>query len=584
MKQLFGQNVTHLYGKITKNKFITPTSSYPIESLNMTTGMHPVRLTDKIEVFYQAPIFNSYLISNEENVSVLFSVDGKVTITRDKIRRDTLYTFRTVKDTNSLRVAEIYKFDVFYPGFKAKGEVEWKRTKTGKKVSIVKTKYGCGYVNLQNNDGSTAIDVVLYKKDQHLHFVQVGEPVTGIVELSVTKIISDNNYGVKNLNIKGILVASERHEIGDTVKCAVKDECFGNYFFVEHVELKIGSVIEAKVESWEKDGVILKYGEYSGYMPIRESGTRRCKKSVRGVVYDFDDKTFLLSKRRNTKMELTRREGINLSVPFDIEEESKSDSSVEEDVVGENRSLAAERKRAKTMNEVDFIMDIKAHPGEAMPVIRYIQYKMEMDEMDAPKSIFKEYLPKVCGEEKDKLCVSFINYLIFMRDAECFKTIKKLAKTCSPKFLEIVASNSEDIQVLRFYFEKTKTKKSFRMYLDALFKENEVEANRLMEKNKEFLSVSIDLIYKHCSNPRTITERLLIDKKDVWLSYIKNETGSYLRGLYRRVVDRKWKVADMKAFYRMWLEFEKENNGNIEEVKTRAKEYVESVKNTKQRE
>jgi hypothetical protein len=31
----------------------------------------------------------------------------------------------------------------------------------------------------------------------------------------------------------------------------------------------------------------------------------------------------------------------------------------------------------------------------------------------------------------------------------------------------------------------------------------------------------------------------------------------------------------MKKFYKMWLEFENEENGDVEEVKARAKEYVE---------
>lgn len=575
---LFGGKETYLYGRILNNKFITPTTSYPIKPLDVSSGMHPVRFAGKIEVFYLSSIFNSYLVSSEENVGTLFSVDGKVTITRDKITKDTLYTFKVVKETASLRIAELYKFDTFYPGFKTRGEVKWEQSRGGKKVPIVRTKYGNGPVLLQNNRGSVEIDVVLYKKDEYLHFVQVDEPVDGVVDLSITNAISNGKYGVRKFNVKGILITPQEYKTGDSVRCVVKEVCFGHYLFVEHVEVKIGSVIEAQVESYLKDRIVLKYGDMAGYMPKNESKRHRYGKTVRGVVYDICGSRFLLStKRAGTDMGGRK---IDLSVPFDVEDDEDScDMPLGEEVVDGKKTLAAERKRSKIMNEEDFLMDIRAHPGEAMPVIKYMQHKMEINEMEAPREIFREFLPKTSGEEKDKLCISFVNYLLFIKDGECLRTIRRLMKICSPKFLEVVASNTEDVQIMKLHFETSKTKTSFKMYLEALFRDDEGEAVRVIEKNKEFLSSSIDMIYKYSNNPRVLIEKLLVDRKDAWLSYIRNESGSYLRGLFRRVVDKKWRVPDMKEFYRMWLEFEKENGGNVEEVKLRAKEYVDSVKN-----
>lgn len=574
MAQLFGQTSKWMYGKILKNKFITPTFSYPVEPLHMATGMHPVMaFSKKVKVFYVAPIFNSYLVSHEENISTLFSADGKTTVTSDEVVKDTLYTFKVVRETPVLRVAEIYKFDAFHVGFKTRGEMAWKSTKSGKKIAVVETKYGSGPVCLQNNSGGSAVSVVLYKKDKHLHFVQVDEPVDGVLDMTVTNAISGTKYGVKHQNVKGVLCTKKKHGVGDSVRCAVREVFFGHYMFVEHVALEIGSVVEAQTGLYLKDRILLTYAGHSGYMPLNESKLRRYGRNVRGVVYDVHNGQFLLSTKRLNPP-------VNLSVPFDLEE-SASTSAEQDEALEENKSLAAERKRAKTMNEADFLMDIRAHPGEALPVIRFIQYKIEISDTEAPKRIFQEFLPRTEGDEKDKLCISFVNYLLFARDSECLKTIRRLSKTCSPRFLETVAENAEDVQVARLYFETSGTKKAFGMYLALLFRESAEDAERLIEKNRDFLATSVDLMYKHCENPRIRVEKLLVDRKDVWLAYIRNESGAYLRGLYRRAVDRKWKVADMKEFYRMWLDFEKESCGNVEEVKLRAREYVEGVKKNK---
>ncbi|WEL38813.1 hypothetical protein PFJ87_06g00790 [Encephalitozoon hellem] len=577
--KLFGQESTYLYGRILNRKFIAPSGSYEIEPLNMASGMHPVRYNGKIEVFYVSPIFNSYLVSREENVNVLFSVDGKVTITNDEVDKDVLYTFRVVRETDDLRVAEIYKFDTFYPGFKTTGEVKWKKDNDGRMVYSVETRYGSGTLLLQNNDVKGVVSVVLYKKDKQLHFVQVDDPVSGVLKMTVVSAVSGNSYGVRNGNIRGFLVASNGYKAGDTVECVVRRVGLGNYMFAEYAELKIGSTIEARVKDYGRDRIYLEYEGHEGYMMMSESARKRYGEYVRGVLYDIKDGVFLMSTKRTSGLK-EAEEGVNLSVPFDISDvEDESSSTVEEDEGSVSKSLNAERKRSKAVTEEDILMDIRAHPGEAMPVIKYIQYKIEIGEEGGPGKVFYEFLPKIEGEEKDKLCISFVNYLMFVKDTECLKTIRRLAKICSPRFLDVVASNTDDIQVLKFYFEKTNTKKSFRMYLDVLFKADKEEAMRLVEKHKEFLSISIGMIYKYCDSPRAWVEKLLVDKKDVWISYIRNEKGAYLRSLYRRVVDKKWKVSDMKEFYKMWLEYEKENNGNVEEVKLRAKEYVESVKN-----
>lgn len=575
--KLFGQESTYLYGRVLDRKFIAPSGSYPIEPLGMVAGMHPARYDGKVEIFYAAPIFNSYLVSREEDVNVLFSADGKVTVTNDDVARDVLYTFKVTKETSDLRVAEIYKFDVFYVGFKTSARVRWESSKEGRVVCSAETRYGTGPLMLQNNSVGDVASVVLYKKDKQLHFVQVGDPIKGVVEMTVVSAKTRGSYGVKNGHVRGFLISDNAHGVGDAVRCVVKEVCLGNYMFAEHVEPAIGAIIEAKVKRSGKRKVLLEHGGCKGYMLFSESICKRQRRYVKGIVYDIRDGVFLMSTKR---MPVQGPEGgVDLSVPFDCcDQEDVPCASVPEGKMETSKTLAAERRRAKAVTEEDVLMDIKAHPGEAMPVIKYIQYKIEIGEEEAPRQIFDRFLPLVEGEEKDKLCISFVNYLMFVKDAECLRTIKRLSKMCSQKFLDVVASNTEDGEVLKLYFERTGTKRSFRMYLDSLFKACEKDAMRAAEAHKEFLAVSIDLMYKHCESPRPWVEKMLVDKKDVWMSYIRNESGAYLRGLYRRVVERRWKVADMKEFYKMWLEYEKENDGNVEEVKLRAREYVESIK------
>jgi hypothetical protein len=569
MAPLFGQRTTFLYGKVHGNKFFTPTRKYEIEQVRQAAELHPLRLGEKAEVFFSGEIFNSYLTSTEEKVSRLYSVDGKVTITRDHIDENRLYTFRIIEENETVRIAELYKNDVLFPGYRSTGTVFYVKTAKREKMPFVKTRIGSGPVILQNNDNEEEIDVLLYKTDGRLYFVQINRPVAGPVRLQVTSKIGSGAYKVERGSIRGILNSGKSHEIEESVECDVQSVELGYYFFTEHVPLVVGSVIEARVSKYTRDRVLLAFNGRSGYM-LLPHGSRRPGSVVRGVVSEIGDGGFVLER----KAVPTTAE---LSVPFEFEEEESSSSSSSE--VGPNdRSLAAERKRARVVNEEDLLMDIKAHPTEAMPVIRYIQHKIEIGEAAAPRRIFKEYLPRLEGREKDNLCISYVNYLMYVKDREVMSCVRRLAKMCSPVFLETVASNTEELGVLQLYYEKRRDRKSFKMYLDRAAREDKEKAYKMLSEHREFPGAVVELIYKHYGDARKRLEKILVDKKDMWVAYLKHESGSYLRGLYRRVVERQWKVADMKEFYRMWLEFERESNGNVDEVKLRAREYVESVK------
>lgn len=99
-----------------------------------------------------------------------------------------------------------------------------------------------------------------------------------------------------------------------------------------------------------------------------------------------------------------------------------------------------------------------------------------------------------------------------------------------------------------------------------------------MEGHPKWLFLAIPLLYKHGDNQRVRIENLTIKNRESWMEYIKCERGEYKRYLFRRVVEYDWNKKDMKMWFQLWMEFEKKENGDLEEVRSRAKEYIEKLK------
>jgi hypothetical protein len=331
MTQLFGEKTVFLYGKVHGSSFYTPTRKYKIEQVKQAAGMHPVKLDGEPKVFFIGQIFNSYLLSAEENVSRLYAIDGKVTVAKDHIEANRLYTFRVVEESETVRVAALYNNDVLFPGYSSKGTVFYAKTARGEERPYVRTRLGAGAVILQNNERSEEIDVLLYRTDGRLHFVQVNKPISGLVTVQVAGQIGKGVYKVVWENVRGILNTSREHEVGDSVECDVQSVELGYYFFAEHVLLAVGSTVEARVVKRLRDRVLLTCSGREGYM-LLPPGAQKTGSVVRGTVLEMDGERFVLGGRL--------REG-ELSVPFELEEESSSCSS--DEMEPNDNSLAAER-------------------------------------------------------------------------------------------------------------------------------------------------------------------------------------------------------------------------------------------------
>lgn len=508
----------HLYGKIVKKKFITPYKSYEIDLQGLKADFLPVRLLgDKIEVFSSSEIFNSYVLTEEENLKTLYSRDKKLTVTTEDVEPGRIYTFRVEKEDQDVRRVSLYTFDTLFPGTKTTGRVILK-----KKKYFVSTIYGEGELVLQNNSFGKKVEVLLFRKDDSLHFVQVDNPVEAPLRVKIDS-ISPGYYSVSDRNIKGILFTGKKHVVGELVECIPKDNNLGFYIFREKCK---------------EDGKVKKSDALS-------------KEQVNGPP----------------------------SIPFDIQSQDEKESSNED--INENVDLHLERKRSKITTQEDCLMEISAHPGKAFPILKYFKYLVEEGRPEDAKGVFYEYSPSLRGKEKDDLSISFVNYLIYTGDQDLYKTVKRLSQSCSDRFLEVVSSNTEDPRISRLYYSTSPNRKSFRRYLEILFSSDQKEAYRLISDNPKYLNISIPFLYKSGDNPRSRVEALISKNRDAWLEYLDQESGEYKRHLFRRVVEYDWNTKDMKRFFRLWLEFETEECGNVDEVRDRAKEYVEKVKSQK---
>ncbi|EOB13191.1 hypothetical protein NBO_127g0001 [Nosema bombycis CQ1] len=570
----------YLYGKIVKNKFITPYKSYDLKffeelkdltlSKNLKANFLPAILQNNtLSIFYAgSKIFNSFVISREENVFTLFSLDKKLTICSEKLKENQIYTFITEKEDENLRKAKIFKFDFLYPGTKITGKVIKKKGKY-----FVSTIYGEGNLVLQNNIYDKKIEVILFRKDDKLHFVQVDNPV---IKAKV-KIESRTSgyYTVSDKNIKGILFSGNQFKIGDLVEVVVRNNNLGFYIFDEDEEKEEDGRKEDEVSKGKKavEGKIERK-EIEGNKERKEIEGRKEDEGKKVTSVEENDKKIDIPILSLKTPILNIKTPPVLSIPFDLPSEEEDDKN-EDKNIDNFCSLEIERKRSKIQNDDDFLMEIKAFPGKAFPILKYFQFLIETNRQKEAVDLFHEYYPSLVGREKDDLSIAFVNFLIFTGDKTLFSTVKKLAQNCSIRFLEVITSNSNNLEISKLYYKMFPNKNSYHKYLNQLFENDLKEAYNLVESNPKYLNLAIPLLYKYTDNPRNKIEKLIHKQRESWFEYLNNEKGEYKRHLFRRVIEFDWNKKDMKKFFKKWLEFENEENGDVEEVKARAKEYVE---------
>ncbi|WUR02076.1 ribosome biogenesis factor RRP5 [Vairimorpha necatrix] len=538
---------TYIYGKLTKSKFYTPHRTYSHKT-SFPQKMHinkylPCVLDDSnnLQVFYNSAVFNSFLTIEEEEVYKLFSKDNKTTITKTKIEPNTLYTFKVIEETNSLRICEIFKYDINWVGKHTTGKI-----KHQKKKNEIITPIGKGECVLQNNKHNKQVSAILWKiKDDKMFFVEIDNPVKDAIEVTVDT-VRENFLMVSNENIKGIVFTNEINEYDDikrkkkTIKVYVKEELLGFYIFEILSAININDYIEAKVVKKLDNKYTLEYQTYSGFINTTNMdqfmSNNNKAMTIKGRIINIKDGEFELSQVQN------------ISVPFDA-------------VVSESEEIEEDEELECSGTLMDLLASIK----------RYTEDKKYKE----VRELYYKHINTLNSTDKDNLSLVYCNFLQYTTSdtTDLIKEMKKVVGHCSDKFLDKVGSVSDNFEVIEFCYKKKLSRELYTKYIDMCYK----LGKKITDYN--YMDVAVDYIYKYEDTPRIKTEKIIGNIKPGWIKYIENETQDYKRILFRRVVNMDWKVGDMKEWYRMWMQYEKENNGNVDEVRTRAKEFVESIKN-----
>lgn len=522
---IFGSNPTYLYGEVFKEKFSTPENAYKITPLPVECAQCPARLVNgSIEIFFAGSVFNTYVTSDEERVSVLKSFDDKPTIIKKKQPKNVLLTVKIVREDEKVREVELYRFCDLYPGYKTSGAVELVHGKR-----IIHTKRANGEIVLQNNIQRPVTECLLYKVENNEYFfVEINNPV----ERCTVKVVKDMRTTkiVSNDNIKGVLLDCKSNRTD--VDVFVKRTCLGSYIFVE--DIKEGT---ATVKLLEKENGVFKVS-FKGFigdcMDPSVSGT------MKGTIYDIEGATFKFRQSEDHP---------------------------------EKEADAPAHKRSLDFEEVEVFKNIKIESedqigSDQFKAIDYIKNRMKKEPNVLP--LINKYVSTL--SEKDQLCLFYLEYLEG-KDMLSLGEVSKMLKTASPGFHKLVVAAFDRPDVLRFVYKKKKSKACFVKLLGLA-----EDKTAFIKENREFTDFAIEYIYQNLENPRVLVESIIDSSLKSWTAYLRHETGSYKRSLFRRLVKNSLRKDEAKSAFKMWLEFEESVNGNVDEVKEQAKAYVSKQK------
>lgn len=512
---IFGTKPTYVFAVYNKKKMHSMGRAYQFDQAPVDIKECPVKIIDnKAEIFFPGPIFNTYVLSEEDKVTILKSYDDKLTFTKMNLDKTILHTVKTISEDEKTREVVLFEFDDFFPGFKTHGKVEYKNNKP-----IFKCKEGSGPLQLQNNEIKKETDAMLvHLGSEGPLFAEINNPV----ERTTVRIVKDlNNHKiVENENIKGILIGVKDGKIGEEVAVFVKNIYPGSYCFVEDIRPGI-----AEVQVVGKEGSIykVKYKDFFG-----ECRDKKVSKVMKGTIYDIKGATF---KFKQAMDEFRTTDFETVSVP----------------------------KRVKVSDESQIKDDQAA-------AIEFIRQKIEKGE--DPKPLFNKYMNRL--KENDSLCLFYLKYLTDSNISD--SDVNKVMKCASDKFPKLVSESIDDLNVIRMVFNKKKTLSGFKRLL-----RDEKNKESFIKENPEFMEYSIGYIYESMEIPRVVVERVIDPKLKSWIEYAKHEEGNYKRSLFRRMAQMKFKKNEMKEVFKQWSSFEESVGGDVEEVHRKATEFVQGL-------
>ncbi|KAI4291691.1 hypothetical protein PAPHI01_0965 [Pancytospora philotis] len=516
---IFGKNPTYIYGELYRDKFSTPLRAYPVDAPPVSCTACPAKVVDgKAQLFFAGPIFNTYVESVEDRVSVLRSYDGKLTIIKSRQPMHQLLTVKILREDAKAREVELYKFNDVFPGLRTTGTLEL----LGGRHLVHTERRLKGPIVLQNNTQAPVTSCLLFQIENGEHsFVEIDNPVercTVTVEKDQkpVKIVSSGN-------VRGILVESKSTQTDIAVYA--RRVCLGSYVFVEDI-----AEGPATVTLLHKEDGKYKVG-YRGF--VGECVSSGVSRTMRGVIYDIRGSSFKFRKDDDAAAGQSEA----AAAPTADDKPKKMKANSDSDALRQ----AVEETQAKI-----------AAGGNAIP-------------------LFKKHI--MCLEEKDEMCRLYVKYL----DEKKLLTTSELAwvlRQTGPDFCKAAVKETSDPAALEFLLTKRGSKTCYAKLLA-------LSSNKpkFIKAHPRYLDAAVEYAYKHEPEPYKFVEAFVGRSIGAWAAWLRCESGDTKRGLFERAVANDFTKEEMKALFKMWLEFEESAGGDVEAVKKLAREYVASKKN-----
>lgn len=346
MKKLFGERQKYVLGRIKKNHVHTYSKRYPVELPFSCTGDVMVRITASgADIFFDHTVFNSYVVSEEENVYVLHG--KKLTfMEKDKevLEKDKIYIFETVEDTFAYKKVRLYRKKV-YQGRYRKGKFLYEVpnmlcAETTEGADDRQKHVLTGTLIVQRNHKEN--DIVTAEQVSDNVFTETGCPLREIQG----RIIAINPHIIVQDGAVSVIVPEKSTTVqkGELVTVRVLDETFGRYMgTLRRFDIKVGMVANALVRNVTDRNAFVEVNGISGRMKLSECSNINTK-YVRGVVYQIDEdkQRFEFSVKRYLKMVRENElENALISLPFaDSNDKDCTEVSAEQMCRSEASALA----------------------------------------------------------------------------------------------------------------------------------------------------------------------------------------------------------------------------------------------------
>ncbi len=281
MKKLFAQAPAYILGRV-KNDFVhTYRRKYPVKLPFDHRGEVIARVTTGAEIFFDHDIFNSYVVSEEENVYVLHH--GKMTFMLKEdgvLVRNKIYIFEVVEEASLYKKVRLYKIKTLL-GRHKRGMFVYEETVEGE--GELQKHLRRGMLIVQKNHKEN--EPVVAEQVASGVYVEVNNALKEITG----RITSLNPYVVEDRKVKVFVYERATFEMGETVTVRITGEVFGRYLgSFKLFNIRVGMVADALVKKVTDKAIFVEIDGVQGRLRVNECYKVNTK-YVRGVVYKVDE-------------------------------------------------------------------------------------------------------------------------------------------------------------------------------------------------------------------------------------------------------------------------------------------------------